>query len=260
MTFGPRAALALKNLPAFPPAAGKAINLLADETVGFREVADTLGTDAALSAEVLRLANSPLFGPRNGVKNVAHAVAVVGSRRLTGLLLTLSMSKFLKRAGKTDTMRRSWRHNLASAVAAREFAKSFSRDTDEAYNAALFHDVGRLAFMVIDPNFYQDAVGHDCDLQELETARFGIDHCEAGAWVIEQWRLPRQFMAVALHHHAPQPENELTMLVNASCVVANHLGFSFLPADAPADGSDSNDQLSALITDFINSLEREYGI
>jgi putative nucleotidyltransferase with HDIG domain len=260
MTTALRVAAALKNLPPFPPAAAKALRLLADESVSFREISDTLGTDAALSAEVLRLANSPLFGPRYSVSSISHALSVVGTRRLTGLVFTLSMSKFLKRLGKKAIMRRSWRHNLACAFAAKEFAKSFSRDASEAYNAGLFHDVGRLAFMTVSPGFYERFDGCDADLRKRELDHFGIDHCDAGAWVIEQWQLPEQFAEVAHHHHAPQPEDELTMLVNAACVVANRLGFSVVSMDAGQVDLNPDDPLCSLISGFIGSLEREYGM
>jgi putative nucleotidyltransferase with HDIG domain len=261
MTIALRAASALKNLAPFPQVASKVISLLGDDSVSFREIADSLNRDAALSAEVLRLANSPLYGPRYGVSNILHALAVLGVKRLTGLVLTLSMSKFLKRAGAKDAMQRSWRHNLACALAAKEFAHSFGEDASEAYNAGLFHDVGRLAFLTVDPKFYQGLTGSVDNLSELELAHFGVDHCEAGAWVIEKWQLPRTFVEVARHHHAPQPEGgELTMLVNSACVVANQLGFSFLPVDASEIDLDSNDELSCSIVDFITSLEQEYDI
>ena len=259
MTSALPAASALKNLPPFPPVAGKVIGLLADDSASFREIADTLSTDAALSAEVLRLANSPLFGPRYGVNSTLHALTVLGVRRLTSLVLTLSMSKLLKRAAAGDMMCRSWRHNLACALAAKEFAHSFGRDANQAYNAGLFHDAGRLAFLIVDPRFYQEIAGCEVDLRELELAHFGIDHCDAGAWVIEQWQLPEAFVEVARYHHAPQPENgELTMLVNASCVVANRLEYSVVPGNRGDIDLDVNDELCSSIAAFIDSLEREY--
>ena len=261
MTIAPQAALKLKNLAPFPPVASKVINLLADDSVSFREIADALCTDAGLSAEVLRLANSPLFGTRYGVSNILHALAVLGAQRLASLVLTLSMSKFLKRAGPNDAMRRSWRHNLASALAAQEFAHSFARDSNQAYNAGLFHDIGRLAFLSVDSAFYEGFQGDGDDLRELELAHFGVDHCDAGAWVIEQWRLPQPFVEVALHHHAPRPESsELTMLVNAACAIANRLGFSVVPVEASEIAVDANDQLCCTIADFITSLESDFGM
>jgi HD-like signal output (HDOD) protein len=58
-------------------------------------------TDAALSAEVLRLANSSLFTASSDVRSVLQALSFLGIGRVTGLMLTLSMSRFLKRTKST---------------------------------------------------------------------------------------------------------------------------------------------------------------
>jgi len=256
-----RATAAIKNLPPFPPVAAKVITLLADDSVSFREVADTLNTDATLSAEVLRLANSPLFSARSEISSVVQALSFLGIGRLTGLMLTLSMSKVLKRARSSQIIRRFWRHNLASALAAKEFAHSFGMDANQAYNAGLFHDVGRLAFLVAEPALYETLVGRGGDVQQLEREQFGADHSEAGACLLERWKLPQVFADVARHHHAPAPEGgELIMLVNASCVIANRLGFSVAVSEVDELELAGNDKLALSIADTIGLLEREYGI
>ena len=261
MNTAVRAASALKNLPPFPPVAAKVMALLREESVSFREIADTLKTDAGLSADVLRLANSALLGPRYGVGNILQAVSLLGMGRMTGLVLTLSVFRFLKRAGLQAPLRRSWRHNLACALAAKEFAHSFGRDETEAYNAGLFHDVGRLALLVLEPALYDGPVRTDGDLQEIERARFGVDHCEAGAWLLEHWRFPQPFADVARHHHAPKPEGgELTMLVNAACVIANRLGFYVVQVEPEEIELDLSDELGTAIAEKINLLECEYEI
>lgn len=261
MNTSVQAAAAFRNLPPFPPVAAKVMTLLQQESVSFRQIADALMTDAALSAEVLRLANSALLGPRYGVKNIPQAVSLLGMRRMTGLVMTLSISRFLKRGGLEAPLRRSWRHNLACALAAREFAQSFGRDENEAYNAGLFHDVGRLAFLVLEPALYSGPFKTDADMQQLERTRFGVDHCEAGAWLLEQWKLPQIFVDVARYHHAPKPEGgELTMLVNAACVIANRLGFYVVQVEPEEIELDLGDELGSNIAEMINSLECEYGL
>ena len=146
------------------------------------------------------------MGARYAVTTIPQALPLLGATRLIGLLLTLSVSKFLKRTGPRNSLRRSWHHNLACALAAKDFSQFFNRDPDEAYNAALFHDIGRLALLVAQPTLYEQMIASGGDLLELERTHFGLDHCEAGAWVIEHWKLSKSFIDVALHHHAPQPE------------------------------------------------------
>jgi putative nucleotidyltransferase with HDIG domain len=251
-------ATALKNLPPFPPVACKVMNLLGRPDISFREVGDTLKTDAALTAEVLRLANSALAGPKYRVTSVMQALAMVGSDRLAGLLLTLSLSKILKRAGHTQAIRNCWRHSLASALAAREFASSFGSEPEEAYQAGLFHDLGCLAFLVLEPRLFEELIREPGDLLELERTCFGVDHCEAGALLIEQWKLPQVFADVARNHHDPQLDaNNLTMVVHAACVFADQLGFSLRP---PQEGANISEELGFSIAATINSLECEYDL
>lgn len=261
MNGSERVAAALEHLPPFPPVAARAIELLSSESVVFKEVADTLKTDAALSAEVLRMANSSLLGARSRLTTIPHALSYLGAKRVTGLLFTLSMSKFLTRCGRKESIRRSWHHSLACAIAAKKFAQSFGRNADEGYNAGLFHDIGRLALLALHPALYDQLISNDASLQEIERAHFGVDHCETGAWVIEHWKLPTAFIDVALNHHAPRPEGgELTMLVHAACVVADGLGFAITRARPGQTETDPSDALGLLITETIRAWESEFGI
>jgi HD-like signal output (HDOD) protein len=256
-----QAAIALKNLPAFPPVAAKVMTLLQNEDVSIEDIAETLNTDAALSAAVLHLSNSALLSPRFEVRNIPQAISVLGMTRLSGLILTVSMSIFVKHAGFEPMLRRCWRHNLACALAAREFARSFGSDQDDGYNAGLFHEVGRLAFLALEPGLYSVPVSAEDDLERLELGRFGVDHCEAGAWLLEQWKLPQIFADVARRYCAPMPQDgELTMLVNAACAVANRLGFYLVELKCEESELDLSDELGAMITQTINAMASEYGI
>lgn len=254
-----RAVAALRNLPPFPYVAMKVAELLRKEPSSFRLIADTLKTDAALSAEVLRLANSPLFETRYNVTSVLQALALLGAARVSNLIMTLTLSKLLKSAGQSDSIRRLWRHNLACALAAKEMAESCEL-MDEAYYAGLFHDIGRLALFVQEPALYDRALLKGQDMDEMELALFGVSHREVGAGVIEKWKLPQAFLEVVLHHHNPKPGGaKLTLLVHNACDVANRLGFSFLPVEGSDGELGPANELGYSIALVINSLECEYG-
>jgi HD-like signal output (HDOD) protein len=255
-----RARAALRNLPPLPLAAAKVSDLLANEPSSFQIVADTLETDAALSAEVLRLANSALTGVRYNVSSVLQALALLGSRRVGTLVITLSVSKLLKRAGKSEAMRRLWRHNLASALAARHLAEMSKRDSNQAYLAGLFHDIGQLALIALQPALYDQALRDGDDIDEMERRHFGVDHCEAGAWLIGEWGLPKVFVEPALYHHNPPVDaSELTIIVQLACQVADRLGFSLIPVKG-ADELGPADEVGFSIALAVNSLEAEFGL
>ena len=255
-----KASEALKNLPPYPQVVARVTELLAKDPTSFRPIADALAADAALSAEVLRMANSPLMCVRGTVTSIVQALAVLGSRRLTGLMMTLGLSRFVRRAGKSEAMRRLWRHNLACALAARHLAGESGSDSSDAYNAGLFHDVGRLALLVQDAAFYDGALAAGANIDELERDRFGVDHCEAGAWVIEKWRLPNPLVEVTLHHHnPPQDATPLTALVHEACQTADRLGFSLVPVSGEAELKPA-DELCFSIALAINAWECENGM
>lgn len=255
-----RASAALTNLPPFPLVAAKVNELLSKEPTSFQDVAELLESDAALSAEVLGLANSALISARYGVNSVLHALALLGSRRVATLVMTLALSKLLKQAGKTEAMRRMWRHNLATALAMRHLAEARKRDSSQAYYAGLFHDIGRLALLLQQPSLYDEALASGADLDEMERQRFGIDHCEAGAWVVEKWKLPEDFTEVVLEHHHPNADAaELTLLVHEACEMANRLGFSFHPVESEAELGPA-DEVGFSIALAVNSLESELGL
>jgi len=252
---------ALKNLPPFPQVAAKVADLLGDDPTSFRDIAETLKTDAALAAEVLRLANSPLVDVRYEVTSILQALAMLGVGRVQNLIMTLSLSKYLRQAGHTVAMLRSWRHNLACALASRHFAESFGTDPSQAYYAGLFHDIGRLAFLVLEPTFYDQAITGGNDLDKLERSHFGMDHCEAGSWVVKNWHLPNVFIDVALHHHDPSAGHpRLVLLVHTACVIANRLGFYLAEVKEEGPEPEPTEELGLSIAMKINSLECENGI
>src|ERR1041385_5514791 len=187
-------------------------------------------------------------------------MSFLGTPLITALLFTVTMSAMMRRIGQRKSVRRSWHHNLACALAAKDFAKSFGKDAEEGYNAGLFHDLGRLALITIRPVLYDQLIAEAGDLLALERKNFGIDHCEAGAWLIENWKLPSVFLDVARYHHAPKADgNDLTMLLHAACTVADRLGFSVHETD-PEEIQEPQDPLGQSITRAVNELAREYGL
>jgi len=257
--------IALRRLPPFPPAAARLIGLLADPDVPLDQVARILKTDAVLSAEVLRLANSPLAGARYPVGSVLQALSLLGLRRVTSLVLTLNVTRLVGPGAHSGLARTCWRHNLATALAAKAFAGAFDVDADEAYTAGLLHDAGRLALLATDPDQYERIVAQDGDLCESERACFGIDHCEAGAWLIHHWNLPAAFAEAAFAHHTPlEGAGILTALAHVGCSVADQLGFSVTGAVADhaelAAEPALDEHVSYSIAATINAIECEYAL
>lgn len=110
---------------------------------------------------------------------------------------------------------------------------------DRAYTAGLLHAIGRLGLLVSYPREYA-AMLRDSDKPQALLARevelFGVDHCESGQFLIEQWGLPSDFGLIAGHHHE-KPTSKSSEWHKASylaCQMADSLGFSVVkPCQAP---------------------------
>lgn len=184
----------LCRIPAFPPVVLRVLDLLARQETDMALLVREIASDATLSAQVLRLANSPLFGLATQVDTVHHAVVTLGFSRVQSLVMAVATTNYIKGAMRTEALQLCWRHTLASAVLCRELARGTGMDPDRAYSLGLLHDIGRLGLLVAYPDAYDGVLkAADRDsvsLLDLEKKRFGMDHCETGRRLVEQWKLP----------------------------------------------------------------------
>src|SRR5215472_183383 len=151
---------ALKDLPPYRPVAKKLMLLAAKMDVPLEEVQQVLRTDAAFTADVLRLANSPLIGMRVQISSVMQAVMMLGLERIKALATTLALRTFLTSGAASESLVGCWRHNLATAVVCDSLARILHLDRDSCYTAGLLHDIGRLAFLRAFPGEYENILEH----------------------------------------------------------------------------------------------------
>src|SRR5882762_774537 len=225
---------ALQDLPPFRPVLTKIMRLTADEDVPMTRVQDALRSDAVFAAEVLRLANSPLMSVRCEITSILQAVMMLGLGRIKALATTLALRTFLTSGRPTDALRACWRHNLATALLCERLARFVQIDSATCYTAGLLHDLGRLALLRASPDLYKrilsKGLDNGFDLLQSEKSLFGIDHCEAGEWILNQWGFPQELCeVVAAHHQKPVAGSPgLLPVVNAAWRMADLLGFSVL--------------------------------
>ena len=86
------------------------MRMVSTDEVVFRRVAELIRVDPAFSAEVLRVANSPLLGCRQEVRGILNALAILGLDRLKGLVMTVALRNFLSAALDVPVLLRCWRH------------------------------------------------------------------------------------------------------------------------------------------------------
>lgn len=219
--------LTTARLPALPQVLLQLLELCDHDDVGIAEIGAVVAKDAVISAEVVRIANSPYYRPSRALENLDQCLSVLGTGTVRRIALNQSVVELFgrfQRQGEFD-LRHFWFHALCVAVTARELARRLGyANHEEAYLAGLLHDVGQLALLVVAADRYlpmfRDFPGEQA-LMRQEQQAFGLTHAEVGAWLAQRWGLRSLLADSILYHHEPlarvrdaHPLTQIVMLAN----------------------------------------------
>jgi HD-like signal output (HDOD) protein len=227
---------ALRLLPPFPDVANRVLAMVNNEDVGARQISEVINLDPTFTAEILRVANSPLFGVAREISTVQHAVSLVGLNRIKAMATIIALSTVVKSSLRIEVLRKFWIHSLVTAVLTDESARAAAARVDGAYTAGLLHNLGTLGLMSAYPEEYSRMVEvsaeYGFNLIGTERDLFEIDHCAAGACLAEEWNFPDAIVvAIAAHHEEPKRSPSLFSLVQVCWRLADLAGYAPLPAD-----------------------------
>jgi len=218
----------------FRPVATQLLRMVGDLSVPFRKIAALVQTDPVLSMELLKIANSPLFPARMEIVSVLQAIAFIGSEMVSSLVATTCL-KSLVASRSSPFIRACWRHNLAAALICQRLSDAVGVPESNGYTAGLVHDIGQLALLTVYPQYEKAlASGGEREIwpMELERELFGLDHAEAGRWLLSEWNFPVELQNVAARHEnppeAPAEDGALIRLVHGGSAMADLMGMSVL--------------------------------
>lgn len=196
------------------------------------DVGRVIAEDPGLTARLLRLVNSPMYGFPIRIDTVSKAISIVGMVQLHDLALGTSFLKLFEQVpARLVNMDSFWRHSIACGVAARLIAVHRGEANVERYFVAgLLHDIGRPIIYVKAPaeaTQALEAAGRDGTLLVQEETRvLGFHHGVVGATLLEQWRLPGMLGESVAWHHTPRMAARYpveTAVVHVADVIANAL-------------------------------------
>ncbi len=198
---------ACRTLPSVPVVALEVLTLCRDDDIGIGAVAKTIERDPALTAKVLKVANSPWYGVRSQVKTLDRAVTLLGINATLSLALGFSLVRGLRKSkGARFDHQSYWRRSVIAAAATRAVGVSVnSVSPEELFLAGLLQDIGMLALSEAVPRLYGPLVasagGDHSTLVELETKELGADHAQVGAWLLSRWDFPENLQTALSGSH-----------------------------------------------------------
>lgn len=180
--------------------------MMFDESTSLDDLANTLATDAGLTARTLRSANAAFSSPEQKIESVRDAVVRIGLITTIHIIATAEIKAvFFSVPGQHGDMIRLWTHNLVTACLADAYAQYHGLEKPARwFTGGLLHDIGRLVMLRQDPVKYTDVVSlmasGEKRICDAERDIFGFSHQEVGAELMKLWQFPDS-IAVAAHHH-----------------------------------------------------------
>ncbi|MBZ0106541.1 MAG: HDOD domain-containing protein [Sulfuricella denitrificans] len=218
----------LHQLPSIPAVVQELIISFEDPDLDSQHLAEKISHDQAISAKVLRVANSAFYGLPRQVGSIQEAVVVLGFGAVRSLVLCAGIVDAFS-LSEPDCVDRNlyWKHSLITASYAKSVAKCLRQDGEMAFSTGLLHDIGVLVLDVCDherfAKLWHDAPGRGEALIRAERAALGFDHAELGAEVVRRWRFPLAIEDAIRYHYQPEcvPSQLLTGIVQLAALLAH---------------------------------------
>jgi len=196
------------DLPAPRQAAIQIMRACAQEDVNNQILAKLASNDPQLTAELLRIVNSPFFGVAGEVSSIVRAITMIGHRALRNMVLCVSVKDALKPESINGfNVTEFWEDTLRRAAAGKLLAAIVGIDKDDCYTACMLQDFGLLVmFHVLNESQADWSEFIKLDPQqrrELELKYFATSHDRVSAMLAKSWSLPVHFIqAIEKHHDA----------------------------------------------------------
>jgi len=232
----------LSKLPPFHPAVLKLLNISVESDTADRDFELAFGSDPALTADLLLVANSAQFGIRSQVATIRHAISYLGFERVRSLAATIAVSSFVRGIARNDGLRPVWQHNIATGIIAETLGDLSG--FPGLYTSGLIHDLGRLGLSLADgPSYATELSAQFSSVEESnerETSIFGMNHCEAGLLLGKRWGFPPLLLTSMFNHHCALADvrpHPLSM-VQIACRMAAAIGYPEVRCGEPQPAPD----------------------
>jgi len=182
-------------LPTLPDVALKVRDAVAKGDATAQQLAELIATDAALSARLIQVANSPLYRGALEIKNIQMAVTRLGNSTIRTLITSLVMQQMFSPKSKLleHYFRTIWEQGVNVSAISRALSAFVPHlNGDEAMLAGLIHQIGKLPILTLVeriPEFRDSPSRLD---KLLEKA-----HPHVGKIIMDTWNFPEELKPVA---------------------------------------------------------------
>ncbi len=205
-----------KSLPSLPSVYNELMAAVGSEETTLADIGKIVAADPAMTAKILHVANSALFGLSQSVTAPSQAVSLLGIETIKALVLSVGI--FQRYEGKTMvgvSVEQVLTHSLQVGQLAARIAKRESVDKHvaaDAFTAGVLHDMGRVVLAINRPDEYAAVIersrAEPILLADAETELLGDSHAALGGFLLSLWGLPQSVIETVSWHHDPAKSHD----------------------------------------------------
>jgi len=202
----------LDTLPSFPSLYFEIMKELDSADPSLEKVAAIVAKDPGMTVKLLQIVNAASLGLARRFTNPAEAVQQLGIAAVQSLALSAHVfTCFENRHLKGFSITKLWDHGANTARLARKIMEVERAEltlAEDAYTAAMLHDIGKLMLANNLPEPFQQALTltqeQKLPFLDAEQEVFGANHAGVGAYLLGLWGLPSTIVEAVAFHHQPR--------------------------------------------------------
>ncbi len=193
------------NLPTVSGVVQELILSFADATIDSGKITEQLKRDQTLTARVLRLANTPMYGGSRRISSISDAVLMLGFDALRTLVLSCGLTSAVKTPKGFD-IKAFWGQSFKVAAVSAWLARTCRQNADIAFTVGLMHNLGDVLLFIVYPEkasaiLQQVQTGRN--RVDVENSLLGFSYAEVGAELARRWNFPEDMVRAIADQEQP---------------------------------------------------------
>lgn len=223
------------ELPPIPTVILESMKLLNDPSSTVKKIQEQILLDQSLTAFILKVANSALYGLRKEVSTITYAINLMGYNTTKSILTAYLSKNLYSSKGSRLIQNVLWKHSISTAVFGKKIAEHLKKvNSEEAFISSLLHDIGKGVLLKNKNDQFEEIVqliyNDNKSSTEAEMAVMGFTHVEVGYLLMKNWRFADNIIETVIYHHNSLDyggENFLVPIVSLSNKLSHLLDYSF---------------------------------
>nr|WP_319396621.1 HDOD domain-containing protein [uncultured Desulfobacter sp.] len=198
----------IKNLKPIPAVVTSLLGIVDDPNASMKDITKIIQYDPAITADVLRTANSAYFGLKHPAETIQEAATMIGTDRLVDLVMLKISAQVTKGIQQGYDLHEGalWKYSVSSALIAKQVANQLDlSNKNYIFTASLLKDIGKTVLdrFVRDTfeQIYNLVINENFSFMEAEKQIIGVNHAELGGMIAKMWKFSPKMVGIIRNHH-----------------------------------------------------------